>query len=82
MDLEPLKEELRDLDLVLVDTAGRSHNNEEQRSDIEKLLNTVPEEDREIFLVLSATTKYRDLVKISDAYSEIVKYNLIFLRCP
>lgn len=79
-EMEPLKEELRDLDLILVDTAGRSHNNEEQRSDIEKLLNTVPEEDREIFLVLSATTKYRDLVKISEAYSEIVKYNLIFTK--
>ena len=29
---------------------------------------------------MSATTKYRDLVKISQAYSEITKYNLIFTK--
>lgn len=79
-EMEPLKEELREYDLVLVDTAGRSHNNEEQCKDIDNLLKTVPEEDREIFLVLSATTKYKDLVKISNIYSELVKYNLIFTK--
>ena len=79
-EMEPLKEELREYDLVLVDTTGRSHNNEEQCKDIDNLLKTVPEEDREIFLVLSATTKYKDLVKISNIYSELVKYNLIFTK--
>lgn len=74
------RERLKDFDLVLVDTAGRSHNNKEQREDIQKLLDTVPEEDKEVFLVLSATTKYKDLVRISQAYSEITKYNLIFTK--
>ena len=40
----------------------------------------MPEENREVFLVLSATTKYKDLVKISTAYSEMTKYNLIFTK--
>ena len=71
------KEELSDFDLVLVDTAGRSHNNHEQQEDIGNILRTIPEGEREVFLVLSATTKYRDLVNISKAYSEICKYNLI-----
>jgi flagellar biosynthesis protein FlhF len=79
-DMEHAVEQLRDFDLVFVDTAGRSHNNKEQREDIHKLLDIVEEADREVFLVLSATTKYRDLVKISQTYSEITKYSLIFTK--
>lgn len=79
-DMEQAVEELRDFDLVFIDTAGRSHNNKEQRGDIQKLIETVPEENREVFLVLSATTKYKDLVKISLTYAEITKYNLIFTK--
>ena len=74
------KEEYRDYDIVFVDTAGRSHRNKEQRDDIESLINTIPEDEREIYLVLSATTKYRDLVKITEAYTEIINYNLIFTK--
>lgn len=73
-------EELEEFDLVLIDTAGRSHNNQEQKEDIQRLLEMVPETEREVFLVLSATTKYKDLVKISKSYSEITKYNLIFTK--
>lgn len=73
-------EEFKDYDIVLIDTAGRSHKNREQRDDIEKLLLSVPAENREIYLVLSATTKYKDLVKITEMYSSIAKYNLIFTK--
>lgn len=79
-EMEKAKEELSDFDLVLVDTAGRSHNNHEQQEDIGNILRTIPEGERDIFLVLSATTKYRDLVNISKSYSEICKYNLIFTK--
>jgi len=73
-------EEFKNYDIVLIDTAGRSHKNREQRDDIERLLLAVPEESREIYLVLSATTKYKDLVKITETYSAIAKYNLIFTK--
>lgn len=73
-------EDLKKYDLVLIDTAGRSNNNKEQKEDIHGLLETVPEEEREVFLVMSATTKYRDLVRISQSYSEITKYSLIFTK--
>lgn len=79
-EMEQAKEEFTDFDLIFVDTAGRSHRNKEQRDDIENLINTIPEDEREIYLVLSATTKYRDLIKITEAYSEIVNYNLIFTK--
>jgi len=79
-EVEAIMEELEKYDLVLIDTAGRSHNNKEQRKDLHRLLEVVPEQEREVFLVLSATTKYRDLVKISQSYSEITKYSLIFTK--
>ncbi len=79
-EMQEALEEFKDYDVVLIDTAGRSHKNQEQRDDIEKLLSTVPEDRREIYLVLSATTKYRDLVKITEAYSEFANYSLIFTK--
>ncbi len=74
------REDYADFDIVFVDTAGRSHRSKDQRDDIEQLINTIPEEDREVYLVLSATTKYQDLIRITEAYSEIINYNLIFTK--
>lgn len=79
-DMEKVKKEFKDMDLVFVDTAGRSHQNPEQKEDVKKLVSTVHEGEREVFLVLSATTKYRDLLKIADCYSEVTDYNLIFTK--
>lgn len=79
-ELAEYKEELDKYDVILVDTAGRSHRNKEQRDDIERLIHAVPATARETYLVLSATTKYRDLVKITEAYSEIAEYRLIFTK--
>ena len=79
-ELRQAREEFSDYDLIFVDTAGRSHRNREQRDDIEHLINCIPENERETYLVLSATTKYRDLIKITEAYGEIVNYNLIFTK--
>lgn len=79
-EMKIAREEFSDYDIVFVDTAGRSHRNKEQRDDIADLINTIDEEEREIYLVLSATTKYKDLVKITETYSEITNYNLIFTK--
>ncbi len=79
-ELAEQKEELEKYDVILVDTAGRSHRSKEQRDDIERLIHSVPAQAREVYLVLSATTKYRDLVKIAEAYSEIAEYRLIFTK--
>lgn len=79
-ELAEQKDELEKYDVILVDTAGRSHRNKEQRDDIERLIKSVPAEAREVYLVLSATTKYRDLVKIAQTYSEIAEYRLIFTK--
>lgn len=70
-----------DYDLIFVDTAGFSHKNEQQRNDMKKLLDGVNDEFRkEVYLVLSATTKYNDLMDIVDIYNEISEYKLIFTK--
>lgn len=74
-------EKLLNYDLILVDTAGFSHKNDEQREDMKRLLSSLPEEyERETFLVLSATTKYKDLVEITDIYREFCQFSLIFTK--
>lgn len=79
-DMKEAKEEFKDYDVVLIDTAGRSHRSSEQKDNISFLVNSIEEEFREIYLVLSATTKYRDLVEITELYSEITNYRLIFTK--
>lgn len=72
---------LSDYDLIFVDTAGFSHKNEAQRKDMKLLLQGVSSEyTKEVYLVLSATTKYRDLLEIVDIYHEICDYKLIFTK--
>ena len=81
---EELNEKLREseeYDLVLIDTAGFSHKNVEQRNETRKLIDQVPGEyQKEVYLVLSATTKYRDLIDIADIYRENFQYKLIFTK--
>lgn len=70
-----------DYDLVFVDTAGFSHKNETQCEDMKKLIAGLLEEyEKEVYLVVSATTKYRDLLDIADIYKEIADYKLIFTK--
>ena len=72
---------VEDYDLVLVDTAGFSHKSESQRQDINELIDSVDEAyDKSVYLVLSATTKYRDLLDIIDIYKEISEFKIIFTK--
>ena len=76
-------ESFSDYDIILVDTAGRSHKNKEQCEEIKHLINDsriAENQEKEIYLVLSAATKYRDLLNIVEVYGEIGKYRLIFTK--
>lgn len=79
-EMETAVHEFEGFDLVFVDTAGRSHKNMEQQEDLKNLLEVIPEPEREIYLVLSAATKYRDLEKITEIYKEIADYKIIFTK--
>lgn len=74
-------EKYKDYDYILVDTAGHSHHNEEQKSNMNEFVHMLDgKAESEVFLVLSATTKYKDLISISDAYSAITGFKLIFTK--
>ena len=74
-------ESFRDYDYIFVDTAGHSHQNEQQLGDMGRLIGSIPDGIQyQCFLVLSATTKYRDLLKIAKTYKEITDYQLIFTK--
>ncbi len=80
-ELNQAIEKVSDNDLIFVDTAGFSHRNETQRMDTKNLIDGLDEQyEREVFLVLSATTKYKDLLEIVDSYREIAEYKLIFTK--
>lgn len=71
-------EALNDRDLILIDTAGRSHKNEEQLNELEELLYEI--DKKKVFVVLSLTTKYKDLKKMIGIYSKISDFNVIFTK--
>lgn len=74
-------ERYMDYDLIFVDTAGFSHKNDKQKADMKFLINGVKEEyKKEVYLVVSATIKYKDLLDIVDTYREISNYKLIFTK--
>lgn len=79
-ELKDTIEKFSQYDLILVDTAGRSHKNLEQCQDVKDLISSIPEYETEVYLVLSATTKYKDMKKIVDTYSDIPDCRLIFTK--
>lgn len=80
-EMEGALDDFRDFDYVLVDTAGHSHQNSEQKSIMGDFIHSVDGiVEKEVYLVVSSTTKYRDLKSIADAYTEITDYKLIFTK--
>lgn len=68
-------------DYILVDTAGHSQNNEKQRDDMADFVKYAQGlAEQEIYLVVSATTKYKDLKSIADKYKKMFDYKLIFTK--
>lgn len=81
MDIAKEIEKYKSYDVVFVDTAGFSHKNDEQRGDMALLIDKLPDEyDKDVYLVLSATTKYKDLKDIVDTYKTFGKFDLIFTK--
>lgn len=77
-------DEYKNYDLILVDTAGRSHKSDEQMLELKELISKVEERkdefDFEVYLTLSVTTKYKDLINITEKYTDIKDWALIFTK--
>lgn len=80
-ELQTAVDDYWDCDYIFIDTAGRSHQNEEQLKKTKEMVDGLKRpEDYQVFLVLSATTKYKDLQKIADCYGKIAKFELVFTK--
>lgn len=76
-DVEPALQPLTGCDLLLIDTAGRSQKHVMQLGELKTLLEAV---DCETHLVLSATTKERDLLDQVHRFGAMPIHRLIFSK--
>lgn len=68
----------QDKDIVFLDTAGRSQKNAQQMGELKSFLQAVKPD--EIYLVLSATTKYKDLMNIVESFNQVNFDKVIFTK--
>ncbi len=68
----------RDCDLVLIDTAGRSPNQEREITALKEILNV--SEDVHGYLVLSATEQYKNLLYADKSYGALPFKSYIFTK--
>jgi len=71
-------EGFKDKDIIMVDTAGRSHKDKYQLAELKHLLDIHTES--KIYLVISAGTKMKDCRDIINSYSFLDEYNLLFTK--
>ncbi|MDD2211459.1 MAG: flagellar biosynthesis protein FlhF [Clostridia bacterium] len=77
-NLQESLREMRDFDVIYIDTAGRSHKNITQVNELKQYLESAHSD--EIFLVLASTSKYQDFLDIFDTYRDINVTSLIFTK--
>lgn len=68
----------KDKDVVFVDTAGRSHKNGKQMEEVKDLLEMIRE--KEVYLVLSATTNLETIKEIIKQYDFVDNFKIIFTK--
>ena len=77
-EMQRAVEKYRDFDVVLIDTAGRSAKNFLHIAEAAQYINCIA--GGVVFLVISATTKLRDIDKITEAFKQ-VNYKIARATC-
>lgn len=77
-DIEQALLSYKDKDLVMIDTAGRSHRNQSQFDELKTLVTAVNAD--EVYLLLSAATNDRVCRDILKNYSFLDDYKLLFTK--
>lgn len=77
-EMENAVKELEDCDVVLIDTTGRSSKNTMQISELRAFTQKVNADH--IMLVISGTTKNRDMITILNGYSELCYEKLVITK--
>ncbi|KQS19332.1 GTP-binding protein [Exiguobacterium sp. Leaf187] len=76
-DFEQAKEALQSCDIVLIDTAGRNFLDVGY---VEQLKSRHTFEETDVFLVLSLTAKYQDLLRMYDRFQSVPVSGIIFSK--
>jgi len=76
--LDHVLSEFKNMDLILIDTAGRSQRDETQMASLRDILKNYPSFDN--LLVLSTTTKDNDQVEITKRFSTIPLSGVVFTK--
>jgi flagellar biosynthesis protein FlhF len=77
-ELKDVLDNNQDKQLILIDTAGRSPHNNDQLDELKNLLQI--DDAVEKYLVLSATTKYKDALDIVKKFSVCAPHKVIFTK--
>ena len=77
-EIQEAIKKLSDKDLILIDTAGRSHKNKVQFDELKSLVNSVGAD--EVYLVISANTSKFAVKEVLEYYSFIKSYKMLFTK--
>lgn len=77
-DMEEAVESMKECDVVLIDTTGRSSKNSMQISELRAFIQKV--NSKNIHLVVSATTKNRDIKSITEGFGILEYENIIITK--
>ena len=77
-EMQRAVEKYRDFDVILIDTAGRSAKNFLHIAEAAQYINCIS--GGVVFLVISATTKLRDIDKIAEAFKRVNYTSLILTK--
>jgi len=76
--LEHIEAKKNHCDIILIDTAGRSHKNDANLQELQDFINS--SDAIEKFLVLSLTTKLDDMLDIVTTYGKLCDFRIIFTK--
>lgn len=77
-EVEKAMEEMKDRDIIFIDTAGKRPGDEEYKEDLLKLVRIIQPEDT--LLCLSATTSFAAVKEIVDTYGFLDDYRIIVTK--
>jgi flagellar biosynthesis protein FlhF len=77
-DLRGAMDRLESCDVILIDTAGRAPENKAMLAETRGFLEVIPE--REVYLVLSCTTRRQDLLLAAEHFRSLQYNRLIFTK--
>ncbi|WP_051209120.1 flagellar biosynthesis protein FlhF [Butyrivibrio sp. WCD3002] len=71
----------QEYDYIFLDTAGHNFSNNYLRNRMFSIIEPVLDQiETDIYLVLSSTTSYKELIEIADAYAEYFDYRIIYTK--